>query len=139
MLYPAFPLHPTQSHNMNTRLSFVRYLLLFFFFYASLICRQTGNSRRPEITQTNLVDIYLFHGDSNQQVLYFPQVTNPTDQAGYLTTPVNDTWFGSRTANEQWSGGNISLPFYWVLISSNETLDGSQRAQPTFQAVRAYH
>jgi hypothetical protein len=96
-----------------------------------------GNSRRPQITPKNLVDIYLFHGDSLEQVLFFPNVQNPSDQAGYMTSAVNDTWFGAKGL--QWNGSNISMPFYWVLTPSGEGLDGSEIPQATFTAVREYH
>lgn len=92
------------------------------------------NSRRPQITQTDLVDIYVFHADSLQQILHFPNVSNPTNQAGYITAPVNDTWFGARGL--QWNGSNISLPFYWVVTSSGQILDGSEIPQSTFTAVQ---
>ena len=94
----------------------------------------SGNSRRPDLTQTNLVDIFLFRGDSGQQILYFPNTSNPTDQAGLLTAQVNDTWWG--TDGQNWNGSNVSYPFYWVIIRSDKTLDGNQVAQPTFTAVR---
>ena len=84
----------------------------------------TGNSRRPEITQTNLVDIFVFYGDSLQPFIHYRNVPNPTDQAGYITAQVNDTWFG--TSGQLWSGQNVSMSFYWVLIRSDQTLDGSE-------------
>ncbi|RDB24350.1 hypothetical protein Hypma_008423 [Hypsizygus marmoreus] len=92
------------------------------------------NSRRPDITQTNLVDIFLFHGDSREQILHYRQVRNPSDQAGRINAQVNDSWWGSNGV--KWNGENISYPFYWVLISSEKTLDGNQIAQPTFTAVQ---
>lgn len=92
------------------------------------------NSRRPDLTQTNLVDIFLFRGDSGQQILHFPNTSNPTDQAGLLTAQVNDSWWG--TDGKNWNGSNISYPFYWVIIRSDKTLDGNQVAQPTFTAVQ---
>ncbi|KAG6836468.1 hypothetical protein H0H93_007748 [Arthromyces matolae] len=92
------------------------------------------NSRRPEITQANLVDIFLFHGDSRQQILHYPQVKNPSDQAGRINAQVNDTWLGNRATNFQ--GQNISYPYYWVLIPSGTTIDSNAIAQPTFTAVQ---
>lgn len=93
-----------------------------------------GNSRRPEITQTNLVDIFLFHGDSRQMILHYPNVTNPSDQAGRITAQVNDSWWG--TNGDAWDGTNTSYPFYWVIIRSDKTLDANAIAQATFTAVR---
>lgn len=94
----------------------------------------TGNSRRPEITQTNLVNIYLFSADSQQPILQFINQSNPTNQAGVLRTQVNDTWFGTQGLS--WSGTNISYPYYWVIIRSDSTLDGSQISQSVFTAVQ---
>ena len=94
----------------------------------------TGNSRRPEITQTNLVDIFLFRADSQQQILNFTNQSNPTNQSGVLRTQVNDTWFG--TDGLDWSGSNRSFPYCWVIIRSDSTLDGSQISQPIFTAVQ---
>ncbi|KAG5643621.1 hypothetical protein DXG03_000588 [Asterophora parasitica] len=94
------------------------------------------NSRRPEITNTgsNLVDIFLFHGDSRQQILHYRNVPNPSDQAGRINAQVNDSWWGANGV--KWDGFNQSFPFYWVLIPSDKTLDGNQIAQPTFTAVQ---
>lgn len=92
------------------------------------------NSRRPELARTNLVDVFLFHGDSRTQILHFPSLPNPTDQAGRISTQVNDSWWGTR--GELWNGSNISYPFYWVLISSTTTLDGNEIPQATFSAVQ---
>ncbi|KAF9465711.1 hypothetical protein BDZ94DRAFT_298437 [Collybia nuda] len=92
------------------------------------------NSRRPEITQTNLVDIFLFHGDSRQQILHYPNQVNPSDQAGRINAFVNDSWWGANGA--KWNGKNISYPFFWVLISSEKKLDGNQIPQTTFTAVQ---
>ena len=61
-------------------------------------------------------------------------MTNPFNQAGVLRTQVNDTWFGTDGLN--WSGSDVNFPFYWVLIRSDDTLDGSQIAQSIFTAVQ---
>ncbi|KAG5220495.1 NAD(P)-binding protein [Salix suchowensis] len=95
---------------------------------------EVGNSRRPELTQFNRVDIFLFRGDSLQQLLHFRNVVNPVDQAGSITAQVNDTWFGSDGL--KWDGRNVSYPFYWVITRSDKELDGSQLPQSTFRAVR---
>ncbi|PPQ87817.1 hypothetical protein CVT24_002749, partial [Panaeolus cyanescens] len=92
------------------------------------------NSRRPELTQTNLVDIFLFRGDSQQQILHFHNVENPSEQAGVIRAQVNDSWFG--TDGLKFSGRNISYPFYWVIIRADKTLDGNQVTQPIFTAVQ---
>ncbi|KAK7056969.1 hypothetical protein VNI00_002687 [Paramarasmius palmivorus] len=92
------------------------------------------NSRLPDFTQTDLVNIYLFHGDSREQVLVFENVTNPTNQAGSVPAQVNDTWFGSRGLN--WNGQNVSFPYYWVVQRSDRPLDGSEITQTHFTAIQ---
>ncbi|KAF8969018.1 hypothetical protein BDZ97DRAFT_1915704 [Flammula alnicola] len=92
------------------------------------------NSRRPELTQTNLVDIFLFRADSQQQILHLANQTNPSDQAGHITQQVDDRWFGTQGFN--FNGTQTPFPFYWVIIRSDKTLDGNQVPQPIFTAVQ---
>ncbi|KAJ6584417.1 hypothetical protein B0H19DRAFT_386402 [Mycena capillaripes] len=93
------------------------------------------NSNNPDFLQTERVDIYLFHGDSLEQILFFPNEVNPTGHAGSISKQVNDTWWGSRGAD--WAGTNISYPFYWLISRAGEPLsDGSQQPQATFSAVQ---
>ncbi|TFK39008.1 hypothetical protein BDQ12DRAFT_87246 [Crucibulum laeve] len=93
------------------------------------------NSRRPEITQTNLVNIYLFRADSRRQVLSFLDQPNPTNQAGIVTAQVNDEWWGTDGAN--WNGKNVSFPFFWVITRNDVPVDnGNAIAQPIFTAVQ---
>ena len=96
----------------------------------------SGNSRRPEITQFNRVNIFLFQADSLEQILVWNDYINPTDRAGVVRAHVNDTWWGPNGA--RWSGGNISYPFYWVIIRADETLNGSELPQSIFTAVREW-
>ncbi|KAF7968748.1 hypothetical protein HWV62_29581 [Athelia sp. TMB] len=83
---------------------------------------------------TDLVDIYVFTGDSLEPIVSMYNQTNPRGQAGYITAPVNDTWFGTR--GQAWNGKNISLPFYWVIQPGGTGLDGSEVPQATFSAVQ---
>ncbi|KAF9474158.1 hypothetical protein BDN70DRAFT_936867 [Pholiota conissans] len=92
------------------------------------------NSRRPELTQTNLVDIFLFRADSQTEVLRFTNHSNPSDQAGSVSAQVDDRWFGEQGLD--FPGHNVSFPFYWVIIRSDKTLDGNQVPQATFTAVQ---
>lgn len=108
--------------------------IFYFVFGIQVDVDNTGNSRRPEITQTNLVDIFLFRADSQRRILSFQNVTNPSDQAGVVRAQVNDSWFGADGL--RWSSQNISYPFYWVIIRSDKTLDGNQVPQPIFTAVQ---
>lgn len=96
----------------------------------------TGNSRLPQFTQTNLVNIYLFSATTQKPILTYLDQQNPTGEAGLLHAPVNDTWFGDRGG--LWSGSNQTFLFYWVITRNDETLDGSQTPQPIFSAVRKY-
>ncbi|PPQ85997.1 hypothetical protein CVT26_012754 [Gymnopilus dilepis] len=92
------------------------------------------NSRLPFFTQTNLVDVFLFRADSQQQLLHFPNQPNPSDRAGSVSAQVNDTWFGDDGL--KFNGTNVSFPFFWVVIRSDHTLDGNQIPQPIFTAVQ---
>ncbi|KAJ7776769.1 hypothetical protein DFH07DRAFT_731410 [Mycena maculata] len=93
------------------------------------------NSNNPDFVQTDLVDIYLFHGDSLEQALFIPSHINPSGQAGSVSAQVNDSWWGSRGVN--WDGTNISYPFYWLIARAGESLDdGTLQPQTTFSAVQ---
>lgn len=91
------------------------------------------NSRRPQLLQFNVVQLYLFDADTNSPILNFTQ-TNPTGNAGEMNTPVDDTWFGTK-GNSWTPGQNFSYPFYWVVTNQNG-LDGSQTTNPTFTAIQ---
>jgi len=93
-----------------------------------------GNSRLPDLTQTNLVNIYLFHADSRTEVLRISNVTNPFGQAGQIARQVDDLWFPDGGVN--FNGSSISYPYYWVITRSDKTLDGTEIPQATFTAVR---
>ncbi|KAJ7164654.1 hypothetical protein C8R43DRAFT_1122529 [Mycena crocata] len=93
------------------------------------------NSNLPDFTQTDRVNIYLFHGDSQQQILFFENQVNPKGRAGSVTAQVNDSWWGDRGTN--WDGTNISYPFFWIMSRSDQSLDqGTQKPQATFSAVQ---
>lgn len=91
------------------------------------------NSRRPQLLQFNIVQLYLFNADTNEYILNFTE-TNPTGNAGEMNTPVDDTWFGD-VGNTWTPGQNFSYPFYWVVTNQNG-LDGSQTTNPTFTAIQ---
>ncbi|KAF7357401.1 hypothetical protein MSAN_01336100 [Mycena sanguinolenta] len=93
------------------------------------------NSNNPDFLQTERVDIYVFHGDSQEQVLVMSNQVNPSGRAGHVSQQVNDTWWGTRGAN--WDGTNISYPFYWLIARHGESLDdGTLIPQTTFSAVQ---
>ncbi|TFY81920.1 hypothetical protein EWM64_g2098 [Hericium alpestre] len=93
-----------------------------------------GNTNLPDITQTNLVNIYLFHGDSGQQILQMLNHTNPRGLVGSVTAQVNDSWFPNGGLG--WSDSNISYPYFWVITRADVGLDGRQIPQSTFSAVQ---
>jgi len=93
------------------------------------------NSRRPQIDQNNLIDIYLCNGDTAEVLFSVLGYTNPTGTAGELNLPVNDSWFGDKGATWQPNSGNFSYPFFWVITNQNG-LDGSQTTNPTFFAMQ---
>ncbi|KAH7885079.1 hypothetical protein F5I97DRAFT_1811046 [Phlebopus sp. FC_14] len=91
------------------------------------------NSKRPQIDQYNLVNLYLFNADTQQPLFTITNVTNPTGTAGQYNLPVNDSWFGEEGLS--WNGQNLSYPFYWIVTNQNG-LDGSQTTNPTFYAIQ---
>ncbi|KAI6005353.1 hypothetical protein EDC04DRAFT_2970718 [Pisolithus marmoratus] len=100
--------------------------------WAAVVCRSTslpysflpiftpptGNSRRPQLTQTNLVNLYLFNADTQQPLFSITDVQNPTGAAGEYNLLVNDSWFGTLGATWQ-SGQNLSYPFYWIFVRTH--------------------
>lgn len=91
------------------------------------------NSRLPFFTGTQAVNIYLVDATSQQPLQTWRDVPNPTDRAGVLRFPVNDTWFGAR--GSQWHGQNTSFLFYWMVTNNEATFDSGQ-PQPIFSAVQ---
>ncbi|KIY44766.1 hypothetical protein FISHEDRAFT_77176 [Fistulina hepatica ATCC 64428] len=98
--------------------------------YASFV----WNSRSPVFTQTDLVNIYLFNGDTLDELLAWYNVTNPTGTAGLLRTQVNDTWWG--TSGDLWDGTNLTYPYYFIITRNDATLDGTQSTLSMFSAVQ---
>ncbi|KAI0670946.1 hypothetical protein C8Q78DRAFT_1078901 [Trametes maxima] len=92
------------------------------------------NSRLPQWAQTELVNIYLFHADSGEQVLNATNVENPVNLSGNMHFQVDDRWWGARGA--QWNGQNVSFPFYFVITRNDRPLDNNAIPQATFTAVQ---
>lgn len=92
------------------------------------------NSRRPQLTQNNLVNLYLFNADTQEALFTITDVQNPTGTAGEYNVLVNDSWFGTGGAAWQ-PGQNLSYPFFWI-VTNQDGLDGSQTTNPTFFAVQ---
>lgn len=96
-----------------------------------------GNSRRPQLDQTNKVNVYLLHAGTNDIIFQWLDQDNPTTgDAGTVAAPVNDSWFPNGGTG--WSGANITRPYYFVITRADQNLDGSQTPQSTFSAVRMY-
>lgn len=106
----------------------------YFYYFRPVFTSISGNSRLPQYAQQNTVNIYLFHGDSGEQVLSQLNYPNPTDRAGDITTLVNDTWWGDRGLD--WDGQDISYLFYWVITPGGQSLGANYLPQATFTAVR---
>ncbi|TFK82164.1 hypothetical protein K466DRAFT_311763 [Polyporus arcularius HHB13444] len=92
------------------------------------------NSRLPWWAQTNLVNLYLFHADSGEQVLNFTNVVNPTRTSGQKHVQVDDRWWGTR--GENWNGQNVSFPFYWLITRNDRPIENTDVPQATFTAVQ---
>ncbi|KAL4073115.1 hypothetical protein V8B97DRAFT_2005785 [Scleroderma yunnanense] len=92
------------------------------------------NSRRPQLTQFNVVNLYLFNADTQNPLFTIAGLQNPTGTAGQYNLPVNDSWFGTRGASWQ-PGQNLTYPFFWI-VTNEDGLDGSQTTNPTFYAVQ---
>ncbi|KIK94739.1 hypothetical protein PAXRUDRAFT_11862 [Paxillus rubicundulus Ve08.2h10] len=92
------------------------------------------NSRRPQITQFDIVNLYLFNADTQEPLFSILGLSNPIGTAGQHNVPVNDSWFGDTGTTWQ-PGQNLSYPFYWIVTDQNG-LDGSQTTNPTFFAIQ---
>ncbi|KAI0260202.1 hypothetical protein BC834DRAFT_961117 [Gloeopeniophorella convolvens] len=92
------------------------------------------NSQLPDLTQTNKVNIYLFHADSGTEVLSILNEQNPFGRAGSISRQVNDSWFPNGGLG--WNGQTISYPYYWVITRADKTLDGTEIPQATFSAAQ---
>lgn len=95
-----------------------------------------GNSQRPQLTQTNKVNVYLWSPTEQTILLQWNNLDNPTGQAGVRRAQVNDSWWGAR--GNTWSGTDIPFLFQWAITRADETFDGSVQLQPIFTALRTY-
>ena len=89
------------------------------------------------MTQTNKVNIYMLRVGDSTPLLQWLDHDNPTNgDAGTVAAVVNDTWFPNSGLN--WSGSNLTSPYYWVITRADQQLDGSIQPQSTFTAVRKF-
>ncbi|KAF8517351.1 hypothetical protein BU17DRAFT_91785 [Hysterangium stoloniferum] len=93
--------------------------------------RFVWNNRLPQFSQTNLVDIFLFHGDTDDQVAVWPQLDYPF---GHLSVTPNDTWWGARGPLIE-SGKNQTQNFFFVMVV-NGSDPSSGISQATFTATQ---
>lgn len=93
----------------------------------------TGNTGLPQFSQTNLVDVYLIHGDSDELVALWPTLPY---HAGHLAVTPNDTWWGAKGPTFT-PGKNLTQTYFFVLVA-NGTNSLSQPPQSTFTATRDY-
>ncbi|KAH8825180.1 hypothetical protein DL96DRAFT_1712202 [Flagelloscypha sp. PMI_526] len=93
------------------------------------------NSRRPELTQQNKVNVYLYRGDSMSLVLAKENITNDPSRAGVARFQANDSWWGSDGLSYK-NGVNTTYPFYFVISPQSRGLDGSQQTQSNFRAIQ---
>ncbi|KAI0300185.1 hypothetical protein BC826DRAFT_905704, partial [Russula brevipes] len=92
------------------------------------------NSQLPDFTRTQMVNIFLFHADSGEEVLRVINETNPFGRAGLITKQVNDSWFPNGGVD--FNGSRTYYPYYLVIIGSDLKLDGTETPQATFSAVQ---
>ncbi|KAJ7639638.1 hypothetical protein DFH06DRAFT_1431900 [Mycena polygramma] len=92
------------------------------------------NAREPDFTQAGFVDVLLFRADMQQQIFNSSHVANPSDSAGTLSVPVNDTWWGDQGGS--WTGANISRPYFWLITTANDPDPSKSQPQATFMAVQ---
>ncbi|KAH7910859.1 hypothetical protein BJ138DRAFT_1135779 [Hygrophoropsis aurantiaca] len=93
------------------------------------------NSNRPQLTQYNIVNLYLMDADTQVPVVNVTGLTNPYRTAGTHNVYVNDTLFGDRGATWQPGGGDLNYTFFWI-VTNQDGLDGSATTNPTFTAVQ---
>ena len=92
-----------------------------------------GNKALPQFSQTNLVDVYLMHADSGDQVLFAP---NQPYLQGYYNANVNDTWWGSQ--GPKFTPGTNSTQTFFFIMVANGMSKLSQPPQATFTAIREW-
>lgn len=98
---------------------------------------RAGNSRLPQFTRTNSLNIYLYEAASGSIVKQWLNHPNPKDRAGVLRYQVNDTWWGDRGAG--WNGQNRNFLYYWVATAPEADPKVQGIPQPIFTAVRKYN
>ncbi|KAF8583355.1 hypothetical protein K439DRAFT_68487 [Ramaria rubella] len=93
--------------------------------------RFVWNRALPQFSQSNLVDIYLFHGESDVLVEMWPRQPY---QMGHLPVSPNDTWWGPEGADFT-PGTNSTQTFFFLMVANGtNTLSGSSQA--TFTATQ---
>jgi hypothetical protein len=100
-------------------------------FFGSNLIPPLGNTGLPQFSQTKIVDVYLFHADSDQVVSVWPNISYG---AGHLAVTPNDTWWGDKGTTFT-PGTTLPQPFFFILVA-NGANSLSQPRQSTFTATR---
>lgn len=95
-------------------------------------CNDTGSSYNPLFNQVDDVHIYLFNGDSGDQVGLWTE----NKLQGSIQVQVNDTFWGAAGPAIQ-PNHNQSFSFYFVIIPSTAVVHNGETSEATFTGVRA--
>lgn len=90
-----------------------------------------GSTRNPLFNQVDDVHIYLFNGQTGDQVYYWEE----NKLQGSIQVSTNDSFWGAAALNIQ-PGHNQSFPYYFVIIPSTATVHNGETSEPTFTGIR---
>jgi hypothetical protein len=96
--------------------------------------RFTGNTRYVSFVGDDgngNVTVILHNAETDVEVGNWTQ----PNVLGRYSLPVEDSWFDARAITE-WTGQDRNWTFYWEIIPSTHTIDGSEARQPTFVVVQ---
>jgi len=90
-----------------------------------------GSSYHPLFNQVDNVHIYLFNGDSGNQIGFWDE----NKLQGSIQIQANDTFWGAAGPNIR-PNHNQSFPLYFVIIPSTALVHHGETSEPTFTGVR---
>ncbi|TFY51649.1 hypothetical protein EVJ58_g10456 [Rhodofomes roseus] len=93
------------------------------------------NSRLPQFTNTNEVDIFLYNADSQELVQSWSNVANPASNSGQVGACVNDSWWGNNNGSN-WDGSNITSQYYFAITPNTQDAVAYRFPISTFAAVQ---
>lgn len=128
----------TAGSNSNVGHSFSLFLFInsrdpLTFDFLSSTLSHTGNSWHPLFNQVDDVSIYLFNGDSGQQIGHWVE----NKRQGSIQINANDTFWGAAGSQIQ-PGHNQSFPFYFVILPTTATVHQGESTEPAFTGIRKY-